>query len=112
MELDHKYRSSNNGMGGRIILLGDGTEIATDEPDSEMFDQDDEDRDLDSQVNKYQSEHSSNGEDVTHGRNPEAPQATESPSSIKTEESDGPSQHSTKDTRLPDKVVADEKTSA
>ena len=37
---------------GRIILLGDGTEILTDSAhvDSEMFDQDDEEDDLESQV--------------------------------------------------------------
>jgi len=40
--------------GGRIILLGDGTEILTDSDDTEMFDQSEEDRDLDSQVHKGQ----------------------------------------------------------
>jgi len=55
-------------MGGRIILLGDGTEIASssDSADSEMFDHEEEDKDLDSQVNKRRgsdTEESSSNED-------------------------------------------------
>ncbi len=45
----------NRGLGGRpgrILLLGDGTEILTDSDDTEMFDQDEEDKDLKSQVSK------------------------------------------------------------
>ncbi len=45
----------NRGLGGRpgrILLLGDGTEILTDSDDTEMFDQDEEDKDLQSQVSK------------------------------------------------------------
>ena len=37
---------------GRIILLGDGTEVLTDSDDTEMFDHDEEDKDLESQVSK------------------------------------------------------------
>ncbi len=49
--MDHK--SKNSGLGsyrGRIIFLGDGSEVLTDGNDTEMFDQ--EDKDLDSQVSK------------------------------------------------------------
>lgn len=42
----------NGGRSGRIILLGDGTEILTDSDDTEMFDHEDEDKDLESQVTK------------------------------------------------------------
>lgn len=35
-------------------MLGDGTEVLTDQNDSDMFDNDDEDKDLSSQVNKGQ----------------------------------------------------------
>jgi protein phosphatase 2C family protein 2/3 len=38
------------GYRGRVIFLGDGTEVLTDTDDTEMFDQ--EDKDLDSQVAK------------------------------------------------------------
>ncbi|KAF2745732.1 PP2C-domain-containing protein [Sporormia fimetaria CBS 119925] len=82
MELDHRFRPGN-GMGGRIILLGDGTEIHTDAPDSEMFDQDDEDKDLESQVNKFSTQESSTGSKTAN-----EPQTTESPSSVQTEQSD------------------------
>lgn len=77
MDLDQRFRP-NNGMGGRIILLGDGTEISTDAPDSEMFDHEDEDKDLDSQVDKYNNESNSTA------------QVTESPSSVQTEKSEKP----------------------
>jgi protein phosphatase 2C family protein 2/3 len=99
MELDHRFRPGN-GKGSRIILLGDGTEISTEAPDSEMFDQDDEDKDLDSQVDKYHTEESSKTTTT------ESPETTQSPSSITTEQSDATPN---KDTRLPDKAVADEK---
>jgi protein phosphatase 2C family protein 2/3 len=77
MDLDQRFQP-NRGQGGRIILLGDGTEISTDAPDSEMFDHESEDKDLDSQVDKYNKESNSNT------------QVTESPSSVQTEKSDGP----------------------
>jgi protein phosphatase 2C family protein 2/3 len=44
MDYDHRFRP-NSGLGGRIILLGDGTEITSESADSEMFDHDDEDKD-------------------------------------------------------------------
>jgi protein phosphatase 2C family protein 2/3 len=78
MDLDQRFRP-NNGLGGRIILLGDGTEISTDAPDSEMFDHTDEDKDLDSQVDKYNKESNS-------------AQVTESPSSVQTEKSESSSE--------------------
>lgn len=40
------------GHKGRIIFLGDGTEILTDSDDTEMFDNSEEDQDLASQVSK------------------------------------------------------------
>lgn len=93
MDLDQRFRP-NSGQGGRIILLGDGTEISTDAPDSDMFDHEDEDKDLDSQVDKYNKE--SNG----------SAQVTESPSSVQTEKSDGPGE-ALKDAQGDKKPVAD-----
>jgi len=40
------------GYKGRIIFLGDGTEVLTDSDDAEMFDNTEEDKDLASQVSK------------------------------------------------------------
>lgn len=40
---------------GRIIFLGDGTEVLTDSDDAEMFDNAEEDKDLASQVSKSSS---------------------------------------------------------
>lgn len=40
------------GYKGRIIFLGDGTEVLTDSDDTEMFDNVEEDQDLESQVSK------------------------------------------------------------
>ncbi|EFX03955.1 protein phosphatase [Grosmannia clavigera kw1407] len=47
------------GHNGRIILLGDGSEVLTDSDDTEMFDR--EDKDLDSQVSKASTK--SDGDD-------------------------------------------------
>ena len=47
----------NRGVGGRsgrIILLGDGTEVLTDSDETEMFDHEEEDKDLASQASKGQ----------------------------------------------------------
>ena len=51
LDLDQRTRGMS-GRGGKIILLGDGTEMLTDSDDTEMFDHSEEDKDLDSQVNK------------------------------------------------------------
>jgi protein phosphatase 2C family protein 2/3 len=106
MDLDQRFRPGN-GLGGRIILLGDGTEISTDAPDSEMFDQDDEDKDLDSQVDKYNTRDSAgdqNAPEETPG-----PHTAESPSSVKTENSDAAGQTASKDTPSADKSTTDER---
>lgn len=94
MELDSRFRP-NSGNGSRIILLGDGTEISTDAPDGdhEMFE--DEDKDLDSQVDKYNREETkgnSREREGTPGPQSSSAQVTESPSSVQTEHSDAPNQ--------------------
>jgi protein phosphatase 2C family protein 2/3 len=53
MDPENKGRSFGvGGYRGRIIFLGDGTEVLTDSDDTEMFDNADEDKDLASQVSK------------------------------------------------------------
>lgn len=106
MDIESRFRP-NSGPGSRIILLGDGTEISTEAPDSEMFDHADEDKDLDSQVDKFQSAGESNGSarnarEQTPGPAPQ-PITTESPTFVKTERSEeAPAKD--KDTRVPEKV--------
>src|ERR1700712_2349893 len=53
MDMDSRARPFG-ALGGRIILLGDGTHNGPQsiEHDSDMFDHEDEDRDLESQVTK------------------------------------------------------------
>jgi protein phosphatase 2C family protein 2/3 len=92
MDLDARFRP-NSGQGGRIILLGDGTEISTEAPDGDMFDHDDEDKDLESQVDKYNKEESNgnarNDREGTPGpSSKDSHPVTESPSSVQTEKSD------------------------
>lgn len=107
MDLDQRFRPSG-GNGSRIILLGDGTEITTEAPDSEMFDND-EDKDLDSQVDKFHNE-SSNGNSAREGtpgpQSGASKDSAESPSSVKTEKSDdAPVATTAKDSTQPDKVT-------
>lgn len=61
VDLDSKPKPFGN-QKGRIILLGDGTEVLTDSDDTEMFDHGEEDKDLASQVHKGQTTgHESSG---------------------------------------------------
>ena len=56
VDMDQKGGKSFGGsQRGRIILLGDGTEVLTDTDDTEMFDHGEEDKDLASQVHKGQA---------------------------------------------------------
>jgi protein phosphatase PTC2/3 len=54
VDMDQKKTFGGN-QRGRIILLGDGTEVLTDSDDTEMFDHSEEDKDLASQVHKGQA---------------------------------------------------------
>ena len=51
LDIDHRHRGVG-GRSGRIILLGDGTEVLTDSDETEMFDHEEEDKDLASQASK------------------------------------------------------------
>jgi protein phosphatase PTC2/3 len=60
---------NNNGSGpggyrGRIIFLGDGSEVLTDSEDTEMLDHSEEDKDLASQVSKPTSDKESAPDDA------------------------------------------------
>jgi hypothetical protein len=77
-DMDDGQKSKNFGIGGyrgRIIFLGDGTEVLTDSEDAEMFDNADEDKDLVSQVNNpsASSKESESDEDNGKGDKPAVP---------------------------------------
>ena len=55
LDMDHRTRDLG-GRSGRIILLGDGTEVLTDSADTEMFDNDDEEKDSKNQMNKTETD--------------------------------------------------------
>ncbi|PHH70762.1 hypothetical protein CDD82_6930 [Ophiocordyceps australis] len=55
VDAENKKNSAAGGQRGRIIFLGDGTEVLTDTDDVEMFDDADEEKDLASQVTKHPS---------------------------------------------------------
>lgn len=59
LDLDNRNRGFGS-RNGRIILLGDGTEVLTDSGDSEMFDQSDEEKDAANQVDKATPQTSDN----------------------------------------------------
>lgn len=65
MDAENKGKSFGvGGYRGRIIFLGDGTEVLTDSDDTEMFDNADEDKDLESQVSKGSASATSDNKDV------------------------------------------------
>ncbi|CRK26805.1 hypothetical protein BN1708_000614 [Verticillium longisporum] len=68
-EVDQEQKGGKNfgisGYKGRIIFLGDGTEVLTDSDDTEMFDNAEEDKDLESQVSKGSSAASSKDGEAT-----------------------------------------------
>jgi protein phosphatase 2C family protein 2/3 len=72
-DVDVENKSKPFGIGGykgRIIFLGDGTEVLTDSDDTEMFDNSEEDKDLASQVSKNSSAEEG---DESSGAPPRAP---------------------------------------
>ncbi|KAI1402283.1 PP2C-domain-containing protein [Hypoxylon fuscum] len=87
-DVDMENKSKGFGIGGykgRIIFLGDGTEVLTDSDDTEMFDNSEEDKDLASQVSK-------NSEDVqlpprAPSPPPRTPKKQDTKSQAKTDES-------------------------
>ncbi|KAK3902029.1 phosphatase 2C-like domain-containing protein [Staphylotrichum tortipilum] len=69
-DVDEHKQGKGFGIGGyrgRIIFLGDGTEVLTDSDDTEMFDNAEEDKDLVSQVAKGSSSTAEGGEAAAAG---------------------------------------------
>lgn len=88
LDLDQRSRGTG-GRSGRIIFLGDGSEVLTDSDERETFDHAEEDKDLDSQVVKRQSTAS----EESRGAREETPcpESTEKAHSIERNPSDTPS---------------------
>jgi protein phosphatase PTC2/3 len=90
LDLDNRSRGFG-GKNGRIILLGDGTEVLTESDDTEMFDHSEEDKDTENQVSKG-TPPTTDVESMRSEREgtpaPQPLQRTESPSSTQTEESE------------------------
>ncbi|KAL9606070.1 MAG: hypothetical protein Q9179_000750 [Wetmoreana sp. 5 TL-2023] len=91
LELD-KQSSGFGGRSGRIILLGNGTEVLTDSDEQEVFDHEDDDRDLENQVRKHDAKASKGSADLRKQREdtPE-PQPQDATSSQQSPESTGAS---------------------
>lgn len=122
-----KQAGGFGGRSGRIILLGNGTEVVTDSDEQEVFDHEDDDQDLENQVNKHDAKASKetanrNQRQETPGPSsedssnmPETPESTAgknpfgSPSSATSEYSEptemAPSVKKIPESALPDKLV-------
>lgn len=87
LDLD-KQGSGFEGRSGRIILLGNGTEVLTDSDEQEVFDHEDDDRDLENQVSKHDASASKESANLRKQReDTPGPQSQESTSTSKTPES-------------------------
>lgn len=86
IDMDSRTRGIG-GRSGRIILLGDGTEVLTDSDETEMFDQEEEDKDLDSQVSKGKPQQNDEGRNAREETPGPEPQATTEKNQIQSDES-------------------------
>lgn len=81
MDMDQRTRSiGNSGRSGRTILLGNGTEVLTNPDDSDTFEHGDEDKDLQSQIDKGQIQNERETTPAGDKRTP-SPHSTSSPHS-------------------------------
>lgn len=90
MDMDQRTRSFGN-SGGRIILLGDGTEVLTDSANEDMLDNDeDDDKEVQGQVSEVKENEDRGNREGTPGPG-EADKIESSPSSTKTDASESTS---------------------
>ncbi|MCJ1389254.1 Protein phosphatase 2C 2 [Xylographa bjoerkii] len=69
-DMDQRTRGVG-GRSGRIILLGDGTEVLTDSDEQEMFDHDEEDKDLENRGQSKTENSETRNREATPGPEPE-----------------------------------------
>ena len=101
LDLDQRARG-DFGRSGRIILLGDGTEVLTDSDDTDMFDHSEEDKDTENQIKKSTPDTS----DIDSARSErEGTPGPQTADDSKTSDNPGPSPSQTTTT----KAVADDK---
>ncbi|KAL8674957.1 MAG: hypothetical protein Q9168_000660 [Polycauliona sp. 1 TL-2023] len=87
IELDKQGSGYGGGRSGRIILLGNGTEVLTDSDEQEVFDHEDDDRDLENQVSKHDAKAHKDTADLRGQReDTPGPQSHESTDTSKTPE--------------------------
>ena len=87
MDMDQRTRHIAGMGGGRIILLGDGSEFSNESGDSDMFDQDEEDKDLESQVPKGEAGDADSGYTTERSKREETPGPHSKPDSDLSEKS-------------------------
>ncbi|KAL2175838.1 phosphatase 2C-like domain-containing protein [Thermothelomyces heterothallicus CBS 202.75] len=107
-DLEDQKQGKSFGIGGykgRIIFLGDGTEVLTDSDDTEMFDNSEEDKDLVSQVSKGTSQ----GGNASEAK-ADTPTDTGSSSSQQQQQQQQPEQPQA-ETKVPGKNSADKQKS-
>ncbi|KAL8972614.1 MAG: hypothetical protein Q9183_000448 [Haloplaca sp. 2 TL-2023] len=124
LDLDRQGTGSG-GRSGRVILLGNGTEVLTDSDEQEAFDHEDDDRDLENQVSRHdatasrESTEARNQREETPGppssdatsmqRSPGSTEVSnpfESPSSTTSERSE-PAEMASVANRIPESVLPD-----
>jgi protein phosphatase PTC2/3 len=92
-ELDSDQRARGGfGRNGRIILLGDGTEVLTDSDDTDMFDHTEEDKDTENQIKKSTPDTSDIESARTEREGTPGPQSADE---TKPSDHPGPSPHKT-----------------
>lgn len=126
-DYDHDLNKQGSGFverSGRIILLGNGTEVVTESDELEVFDHEDDDRDLENQVSKHDANASKETTDRNQREDTPAPPSQdsanthesagfnnrfESPSSTTSERSEptetAPSVKKIPESALPEKLV-------
>ncbi|TEA21923.1 Protein phosphatase 2C-like protein 2 [Colletotrichum sidae] len=93
-DVDTENKGKPFGIGGykgRIIFLGDGTEVLTDSDDTEMFDNAEEDKDLESQVSKAGSAPAKDG-NTEESTTKKSEETKESADKLKDESKPAPSE--------------------
>ncbi|KAK2603694.1 Protein phosphatase 2C 2 [Conoideocrella luteorostrata] len=99
-EMDAEKQGRSLGVGGyrgRIIFLGDGTEVLTGSDDTEMFDNADEDKDLESQVSKNNNSTSNEKEDASSANTSASSKADNSATESKQDKAPAPTSTNTAD---------------
>ena len=105
LDLDQRTRGLG-GRSGRIILLGDGTEVLTDSDEHEIMDHEDEVEDLESHVVSGSGEGNRSQREGTPGPEPAKDSADQT--KLETEPTTSSASNTTENSETPIKQAADE----